>query len=40
MRYTTLGKSGLDVSRVAFGTWELGGDWGGTDEQAGDFCHP
>jgi aryl-alcohol dehydrogenase-like predicted oxidoreductase len=33
MRYTKLGKSGLDVSRVAFGTWELGGDWGGTDEQ-------
>jgi aryl-alcohol dehydrogenase-like predicted oxidoreductase len=33
MRYTKLGKSGLKVSQVAFGTWELGGDWGGTDEQ-------
>jgi aryl-alcohol dehydrogenase-like predicted oxidoreductase len=26
-----LGKSRLDVSRVAFGTWQLGGDWGPTD---------
>jgi aryl-alcohol dehydrogenase-like predicted oxidoreductase len=33
MRYTKLGKSGVHVSQVAFGTWELGGDWGGTDEQ-------
>jgi aryl-alcohol dehydrogenase-like predicted oxidoreductase len=31
MKYTTLGKSGLRVSRVAFGTWQLGGDWGVTD---------
>jgi len=29
----TLGRSGLIVSRIAFGTWELGGDWGATDEQ-------
>jgi hypothetical protein len=28
-----LGKSGLDVSRIAFGTWQLGGDWGPTDTQ-------
>ncbi|WP_344419351.1 aldo/keto reductase [Amycolatopsis minnesotensis] len=33
MRRTTLGKSGLDVSRIAFGTWQLGGDWGSFDEQ-------
>lgn len=33
MRYTKLGRSGLGVSRVAFGTWQLGGDWGPTDEQ-------
>src|SRR5438045_5401806 len=33
VRYTKLGKSGLNGSRVAFGTWELGGDWGGTDEE-------
>jgi hypothetical protein len=29
-----LGKSGLDVSRIAFGTWQLGGDWGSTDTVA------
>ena len=34
MNYTTLGKSGLDVSRIAFGTWQLGGDWGATDTVA------
>lgn len=34
MRTITLGRSGLDVSRVAFGTWQLGGDWGPTDEGA------
>lgn len=33
MRYTQLGRSGLEVSRVAFGTWQLGGDWGDTDEE-------
>jgi aryl-alcohol dehydrogenase-like predicted oxidoreductase len=31
MKYTILGKSGLNVSRIAFGTWQLGGDWGPTD---------
>ena len=30
---TTLGRSGLEVSRIAFGTWQLGGDWGGFDER-------
>ncbi len=34
MRTTTLGKSGLNVSRIAFGTWQLGGDWGTFDEEA------
>lgn len=29
-----LGRSGLNVSRIAFGTWQLGGDWGATNEQA------
>lgn len=28
----TLGRSGLEVSPIAFGTWQLGGDWGGFDE--------
>ena len=32
MQETRLGRSGLTVSRIAFGTWQLGGDWGPTDE--------
>jgi aryl-alcohol dehydrogenase-like predicted oxidoreductase len=31
VRHTILGKSGIEVSRIAFGTWQLGGDWGPTD---------
>jgi len=34
MKFTTLGRSGLEVSRIAFGTWQLGGDWGQFDEDA------
>ncbi|HYL08652.1 MAG TPA: aldo/keto reductase, partial [Candidatus Udaeobacter sp.] len=34
MNKVILGRSGIDVSRVAFGTWQLGGDWGATDEVA------
>jgi aryl-alcohol dehydrogenase-like predicted oxidoreductase len=34
VKTTTLGKSGLHVSRIAFGTWQLGGDWGRFDEDA------
>jgi len=34
MKMTTLGRSGLHVSRIAFGTWQLGGDWGRFDEDA------
>ncbi|WP_181764062.1 aldo/keto reductase [Streptomyces albidus (ex Kaewkla and Franco 2022)] len=34
MRTTTLGATGLRVSRVAYGTWQLGGDWGSFDEDA------
>jgi aryl-alcohol dehydrogenase-like predicted oxidoreductase len=34
MQRTRLGRSELVVSRVAFGTWQLGGDWGPTDEAA------
>ena len=34
MKYITLGKTGLSVSRIAFGTWQLGGDWGATDADA------
>lgn len=28
MRSTTLGSTGLQVSRIALGTWQLGGDRG------------
>ena len=34
MKSTILGRSGLNVSRIAFGTWQLGGDWGRFDEDA------
>jgi aryl-alcohol dehydrogenase-like predicted oxidoreductase len=32
MDTTILGRTGLRVSRIAFGTWQLGGDWGRFDE--------
>jgi hypothetical protein len=32
MKTITLGRSGLRVSRIAFGTWQLGGEWGRFDE--------
>jgi aryl-alcohol dehydrogenase-like predicted oxidoreductase len=31
MRYTRLGTTDLEVSRICLGTWELGGGWGPTD---------
>ncbi len=34
MQNTVLGKTGLNVSRIAFGTWQLGGEWGSFDERA------
>ncbi len=34
MEQVRLGRSELEVSRVAFGTWELSGDWGPTDAEA------
>jgi hypothetical protein len=34
MQEITLGKTGLRVSKIAFGTWQLGGEWGATDESA------
>jgi aryl-alcohol dehydrogenase-like predicted oxidoreductase len=33
MEQIRLGRSNLVVSRLAFGTWQLGGDWGATDER-------
>jgi aryl-alcohol dehydrogenase-like predicted oxidoreductase len=34
MEKIRLGRSGLEVSPIAFGTWQMGGDWGATDEEA------
>jgi len=34
MDTVTLGRTDLKVSRVAFGAWELGGEWGSVDEDA------
>ena len=34
MKQTVLRRSGLQVSCIAFGAWQLGGDWGPTDERA------
>ncbi|KMS91061.1 aldo/keto reductase [Prauserella rugosa] len=34
MQTITLGRSGLNVSRICFGTWQIGGDWGSFDEDA------
>src|SRR5918999_37243 len=28
MDYTRLGRTGLEVSRICFGTWQFGGEWG------------
>jgi aryl-alcohol dehydrogenase-like predicted oxidoreductase len=35
MRYIELGRSGLTVSRICFGTWQFGGDWGTVDRDEG-----
>jgi hypothetical protein len=32
MNTVQLGRTGLEVSTIAFGTWQLGGDWGTFDE--------
>jgi aryl-alcohol dehydrogenase-like predicted oxidoreductase len=34
MQYTQLGDSGPTVSRIAFGNWSAGGDWGSVDRGA------
>ena len=34
MRYTRLGERGPRVSRIAFGNWSAGGDWGRVDRDA------
>ncbi|MEA3076139.1 MAG: hypothetical protein QOF60_1047 [Actinomycetota bacterium] len=32
MRYVRLGKTGMEVSAIALGTWAFGGEWGAFDE--------
>jgi aryl-alcohol dehydrogenase-like predicted oxidoreductase len=34
MRTVTLGAAGLEVTPLAYGTWQFGGDWGPVDERA------
>jgi aryl-alcohol dehydrogenase-like predicted oxidoreductase len=34
MRYRTFGQTGWQVSEIAFGAWQLGGDWGTVDDDA------
>jgi aryl-alcohol dehydrogenase-like predicted oxidoreductase len=33
MRYTRFGHTDLEVSRICFGTWQVGGDWGAPEER-------
>ena len=35
MEYIRLGESGLNVSRICFGTWQFGGDWGSVNRDDG-----
>ncbi|MFC6334500.1 aldo/keto reductase [Paenibacillus septentrionalis] len=32
MKYRALGKTGMNVSEISFGTWGIGGDWGKVDD--------
>ena len=34
MRTVTLGATRLEVTPLAYGTWQFGGDWGPVDERA------
>lgn len=34
MQYRTFGRTGWQVSEIAFGGWQLGGDWGRVDDDA------
>lgn len=35
LKKVRLGRTGLEVSPIAFGTWQLGGEWGDFDEEEG-----
>lgn len=34
MQYRTFGRTGWQVSEIAFGAWQIGGDWGQVDDNA------
>jgi aryl-alcohol dehydrogenase-like predicted oxidoreductase len=34
MQYRQFGRTGWQVSEIAFGAWQLGGDWGAVDDEA------
>jgi aryl-alcohol dehydrogenase-like predicted oxidoreductase len=34
MQFRRFGRTGWQVSEIAFGAWQLGGDWGGVDDEA------
>jgi aryl-alcohol dehydrogenase-like predicted oxidoreductase len=34
MQYRKFGRTGWDVSEIAFGAWQIGGDWGKVDDEA------
>lgn len=34
MQYRELGKTGMKISEVSFGTWAIGGAWGKTNDEA------
>ncbi len=34
MQYRTFGRTGWQVSEIAFGAWQLGGEWGTVDDEA------
>lgn len=36
MRYTRLGQTDLEVSRVCFGTWQFSGEWGTVEERGSE----
>ena len=39
MQYRTFGRTGWQVSEIAFGGWQLGGDWGTVDDEE-SIAHP
>lgn len=34
MKYRSLGRTGLSISEIGFGTWAMGGEWGSKDDDA------